>query len=449
MHHLIGVTSSVVAVAAAIGMTISFWPGPIGHDYHVTLEEAASWRFEGHQPPSAAIATWLLTFGSANPTAIFVLKVATYFGALIIFVTSRSVPPLIKVLATVIIFSPTFFYLAPILRNNTLQLVFLGMAFAIGLSGTTTWHTSLASACLITAVMFSPAPHLGHLAIIVLYMLWRFPHWRLPRLAVGSVLAAAALWVPTIAIKLAVTNVDRSSTLYVSALTGIGGLYRSGEKTCLGTSILRDGAASPEEVYREHYEHPKIYMPLVTEEKGFKLPKDVPPEVRAEVISCWLSTIRAKPLDFVKERVRLAVLGVRTSALEPPFVWLHRNGAFELNPDFRNSANDPSLNAFARGTAIYGQLGNTLKLGNIITYLAIFLTTAVIVVVASRRRRLFVLVGAGAIFGFMMPQLLFAQETMFRYYVETAYVASWLSLVNIWILVVGDERLEPVPNGNP
>jgi hypothetical protein len=449
MHHLIGVICSVVAVAAAIGMTISFWPGPIGHDYHVTLEEAASWRFSGHQPPSAAIATWLLTFGSANPTAMFVLKVVTYFGALVVFVTSRRVPSLIKVLATVMILSPTFFYLAPILRNNTLQLVFLGMAFAIGLSGKTAWHTFLASANLIIAVMFSPAPHLGHLAIIVLYMLWRYPHWGLPRVAGGSILGAAALWVPTITIKYAITNVDRSSTLYVSALNGIGGLYRPGEQTCLGTNILRGGAASPEEVYRDHYEHPKIYLPLWTEKKGFKLPNDVSPEVRAEVISCWWSTIRAKPLDFAMERARLAVLGMRTSALEPPFVWMHRTGAYELNPNFRNSANDPSLNAFAKGAAVYGQLGNTLKLGNIITYLVIFLTTAVIVAVASRRRRLFVLASAGAILGFMMPQLLFAQDTMFRYYVEAAYVASWLSLVNIWLLVMGDERVEPVPNGTP
>jgi hypothetical protein len=184
-------------------------------------------------------------------------------------------------------------------------------------------------------------------------------------------------------------------------------------------------------------------MPLWTEPKGFKLPVDVSPEQRRNVISCWVKTIFAKPGEFIAERAGLALMSMRTSALESQFVWLHRDGEYILNPGYEQSGYGIELNGIARAIVAYGQFGNMIMLGSIKPYLAVFLLTALAVLILTNGRRLFVLFGALSVLGFMMPQLLLAQHPMFRYFVEAAYVASWLSLAHIWILAT--DTLTPPP----
>lgn len=120
--------------------------------------------------------------------------------------------------------------------------------------------------------------------------------------------------------------------------------------------------------------------------------------------------------------------------IESQYVWLPRDGGYIINPRHEQSDFGMELNGIARAIVAYGQFGNQIKIGSIRPYLAVFTLTALAVLTLTKRWRLFVLFGALSVFGFMMPQLLLAQHPMFRYVVEAAYIASWLSLANIWIL---------------
>jgi hypothetical protein len=431
---LVNVLLCATAIIAAVLTIISFWPGSIGPDFPWTLMEAKSWQFSGHQPPSAAFATALLTLGTANPSMIFVEKVLVYFSTLVIIALWSRAPLLIRIGGAVIIFSPVFLYLAPLLRSNGLEAVFLGLAVVSGLSGGTNWHAIASFTSLLFAALFAPAIHLGHLALIVLYFLWRNPSWSLVRTAKWSAISMAALYILVAAANFTTGNVDRSSTLYASALNGIGGLYNAGENPCLSTDVLRGEVHTAEEVFANYYTYPNISGAIWQARAGFKWPEDVSPMQRRAVIDCWARMAMAQPRKFIAERLRMGALSVDAWGLEGQFasVW---NGREYLHTQLWDGYKYVEPSVLARAIIDYGYLGQQLRMATFKTYLALFALTSLGVLFFVKGRRIFVLFGALAVLGFVMPQLLFGQAASFRYFVTAAYLAAWLSLAHLWLLV--------------
>jgi hypothetical protein len=85
----------------------------------------------------------------------------------------------------------------------------------------------------------------------------------------------------------------------------------------------------------------------------------------------------------------------------------------------------------------YGRLGDSAKMGSILPYLLLYMLSALAVLFLEAKRRLLVLLTAAAVFGFMMPQLLFTQHPAFRYFVQAAHAASWMTLIHAWVLLEG------------
>ena len=419
----------ILAVVAAGCLIAWFWPGSIGWDFQQSLEESASRTYSGHQPQSAAVAVSLLTLGTSSAIALFIIKVVAYFGTLIAFVYGGRAPLAIRLGGAAILFAPAFLYLAPLLRGNGLEMAFLGLGIASGVSMKKGgWAVSVLS--LLVATLFSSAPHPGHAALVLLFFLWHFPDWSLRRHALAASASAVAILIPVLAVHRA-TGGDRSSTLYVSALNGTAGLVKFGAKPCLPRDIVR-GAASASQVLAEHNAYPDISDIIWASEVGFQDPYELSVDQRKAAIDCWRRMIRADPRAFLYERIALLRLTMSAGGLEPHFVFLQEGTTIRLNTE---SVEGMDLPSGADLVLAYGHAGEEHGLNTFLPYLILFSTTSLLVLLLAPGYRLFSLAGAVCVVGFCLPQMLMAQGVSFRYYSAPAFVATWISLLHVWILL--------------
>lgn len=421
-----------LALASAGWVLFSFWPGSIAFDFPGTLEEAAIHWYDGHQPPSAAVATWVLTAGTVEPAVLFLVKVIACFGTLIVLVVRAHPPMPIRVAATALLLSPAFLYLAPMLRSNVMEITLLGVAVAVGVGARSRWSMAVTAVAFLLAVMFANAPHPGHVALVVLFFLWHFPAWSVGRYARACSLALLAMAAPLLLVYLVTGRVDRSPTLYVSALNGIGGLVRSGMTPCLDQGVVRGTDASPSQVYSDHFTYPDIAPAIWDGTVGFKDPGALSTEERRSVISCWQRMVADKPWTFARERLALAAITMRASNLEPHFVFLAEADSLRFNPDFEKGVD---LRAGAQWLLDYGRFAVRHGLASFPPYAIMVLSTSTLLLLFGRGYRLFALFSVASVIGFCLPQWLAAQAVNYRYYVVPSYVASWLAILHAWILL--------------
>jgi hypothetical protein len=432
-------TLLVATLLLTIFLIVAFWPGSIGHDFHITLLEAASWKFEGHQPPTAAIATSILTAGTASFTAIFVIKVLAHLGGLAAIVADWRAPALVKVGAFTLFLSPIMFALTPLLRNSTLELTFVTLAIALGLTGRTRWHALCALVSLIMATMYAPVIHFGHVALVVMHVLWKNPDLSFLRAARQSLTPIVLVLAPAAVANLATGNIDRGSSIYVSALNSLGGMHVPGETTCIPGSVVR-GSSSPAEIFETDYRFGQIVINIWgNESRGFKKPDEVSPKDRIAVRDCWISTALSNPPRFVAERLRMAVYTIGGSRFEPNFVWIKSGEDYLLHPQFLSSIPwaERDMPALAKIVDRYGRFGEAAKFGSAVPYLGLYFLT---ILIACRIRPdlwRFVLVSGVAVLGFMAPQLMFAQDALFRYYSVASMIASLVVLACVWRVLEG------------
>jgi len=444
----IPVVASCVAGLAVLGAGLiiaGFWPGSIGWDYPATLYEASRHFTRGGQPPSAMVATFLLSLGTANPALIFVIKVLVYFAALAVFALKSRAPSLVKVLAAVFIFSPDFMYLAPLLRNNTLEAVFLAAAVVLGLVKPSRWSAVLSLSCLGVALLFSQSVLPTHLALIALYFSWRHPEWGLLRVLKRTAVISAVLLVPYFAMSAALaarSSLDRTSTIYVSALNGIGGLHRAGEPTCLGDHVAR-GVPTIREVLDRRFHYPDITEAIWENPVGFQSPAVMTRAQREAVISCWVSMAKHDPWGFAKERSSLAFKTLSAAGLDEQFVvTFDQKWGEKLTLHFKPV---PPPGVVAPAIIAYGAFGERIGLCNFVPYAVVFVIVSMVMLRLRANRWQLVVFQIAAIGGLMLPQLLLSQAMLFRYYVTAATLAGWFSLANLWVILAALQRAETPP----
>ncbi len=421
----------LASVVSLVGVSViaSFWPGSIGWDYDAVLKEADTWTFRGHQPPTAGIFAGIFSLGTGNETLIFIIKAAAYFASGLIVIFSRA-PLLVRIGAALLICSPIFLYHAPLLRTNTIETSFLGMAIAVGMTGRSRPHIIAAFVSLSIAAMHSQAISPGHLGLIALYFFWHHRDWTLRKIAIHVVATLVALWAIMMVTAAIAGNPSRSSTLYVSAMNGIASLHSQGVETCLTQDLVRESSRTPDEILNDHFEYPSIATVLWRTGEGLRPPLYLSPKQHGAVMDCWKSMAFENPALFAQERIALALQTFPGNAMDPHFVHVREGPWLVFKAPWYEGK---PLTVPQRALILYGKVGEAVKLRTIVPYLFAASLLGLLVFFKIRERRFVVLSAGLAIAGFMAPALLISQDTLFRYYLAASYVSGWMVLLFGWI----------------
>jgi len=343
--------------------------------------------------------------------------------------------------------SPVFLYHVPLLRTNTIEASFLSLAIAVGMTGRSPWHASVAFLSLMIAAMHSQSVGPGHVGLVILYLAWQHSDWAFPKMLFRTFLAIVTLWMLVAAISMLAGSPSRSSTLYVSAVNSISGLQERGVETCLSQDLVRRSARTPDEIIRDRSNHPYVGSLFWSSGEGLRPPLFLSEAQREQVVSCWSQMIRADPQAFALERVETAWQSLSGGGLESHMVfvkdgpWLVRSADTVLGEPIEYSG-------FQKALFAYGKIGAALKIGTIRPYLIVFVVAGLFVWFRNRDKKLIVLAATMAVGGFMAPQLLLAQSIEFRYYLVAAHICAWGTLLFAWIILddtFGESAKEAAP----
>ncbi|RIJ32318.1 hypothetical protein [Henriciella mobilis] len=419
---------TLAGILLAVGAFVAFvfWPGSVGWDFNTTIYETWSWTFSGHQPPSAALAIRLISLGAPSPEVLNLVKVSVYFISFIVLVLNRSLGRLAIYAAFIVALSPIFLYSAPLLRNNHFELCFMLMAVAFGSYRNHALFTFIAFVALLISLMFSSYLNPAVGALLVGFWVWHYPRWPWLRTALFSALSLILMGLAWAAVSLFTPSVDRSSTMYVSALNGIGGLVQNGQSSCLTEDVVRGVDASPDDVLRS-YDYPNITPVIWTHPTGLQPPHVLSEETRNEVIDCWKKMIFGNIPGFVVERTEMLSHTFASRGLEPQFAFLETDEGLKANPKWDEAPYNPASDVIVD----YGKWGQIFRLDSFPVYFFVWLGLSLLLFIRSRSEWLFVLLQAVIIVGFCLPNLLASQAPGFRYYLTAAFACSILSVFNL------------------
>jgi hypothetical protein len=427
----------VLVLALAVGASLLFWPGSVGWDYVNTIRESTSWKFFGHQPPAAAIATFVLSLGTGDPFFLTVAKFLIYFWAIVIVLRDHKAFRLLRVLLIVLLLSPAFLYYLPLLRGNALEVAFLALAFAAGFAPFSRQNMCIAAGALSAAILISAGPNPGHLCLVVLYLLWHFPSWRLGRVAAYSAIAASLVLVPVLVTNVLTWKTDRSITLYISSIVGIDGLVGFGVPSCLPQYVVRETGQQPDEFLKTNTLSPRPYigmLPFAGGAVGIVSPYDLSGEQRHAVINCWRSMIMEHPLVYLRERADWFVKTAFQGMLDEQFIYVQADGALQRT-------NDKMIERFglrSRPAILaldsFGAAARNLGLDKLTPYAIVFAVLTCLAFLASPRSWRFLTFSVLAVIGFLLPHTLFGQAPGFRYSLVPSFVASCLAIAELEII---------------
>ena len=188
---------------------------------------------------------------------------------------------------------------------------------------------------------------------------------------------------------------------------------------------------SPGEALSRFATFPDMGPAIWHSKAGFEDPVSLPPEVRNLVISCWMRMALANPVEFIQERLLLALKTLPSSEVDPHFAYVESGENLVENLKFENGV---SVGPVAHAVIAYGRWGAWAGLGDFLPYLFGFATSAALVAWFVPNRIGYLIASAASVAGLCLPQILFAQGLGFRYYLVAANCAMWLTIVNLWLL---------------
>lgn len=419
----------LLPIAGWLITLLAFFPGSIDYDYGETIVEAQRLSFSGHQSPLAAIMVFLLSHLGGFVAPVFILKVSAAYLA-VGFAMLHAAGLWRRLLILALTCGPVFLVLTPSLRLSYVSLSFVSLALSLGLFGRSRVSLVLSLVALFAASLFSTGFDVGYFFTVLVIVLGRnictgdkssSSFWSGLPLATGLLVISKLAGFGLVAAFGAV-DVDRSSTLYVSMLNDLAGIDKLGVKTCLSQALMKDGV-DPATVL-QNYQLGRVSSLLWGSGPKFTFPPSV--EDYKILSDCWRSQLIDTPAVYLRYKIAF----LKSSFFDSWFVGLYTE---EWNRPWLSLPLGPSRTpGLAAGHMLVWIERNNIA--DFPVYLLVFLSSAALFVWRVGNRSLgFLGTSLLAAFGFMLPHIVFGQDPLARYTVNSS---QFLLGLTAWMLTI-------------
>ena len=414
---------------AGVAIVYGFLPGSLGPDFSDSIIEAKTGESLGHQSPTIAFGVNLISFGSASVAVMFLVKLAISLGMMVAGIWILAPRPKHLLIFMVAALLPVSVYYIPFIRSNALESCFLAAAIGLLVLGRSWRWQALAAASFLVASLFSNLLNPAYFFIIFAYILARH---NLTFFRSGAV--AFGVFIPFIIVSGVIAysaNVDRNSTLYISALNGIASLSTYGEPVCLDSGLLRNRDMTPTQYIEANFETRAVNSITWEQQDGFLLPDQTSSSQRQQVISCWRQMIAAAPFTFILERSSFALKSLLANDIEPHFHILQEGD------EFYHILGHPSRQLLVTSKTVmavtsYGVFGILFPINTLAVALFWLVIAGVIFYNRSAlgqfRKGAIVILCLAAVMSAFAPQVFLVQAVQFRYALVPYTMAVWLSV---------------------
>jgi hypothetical protein len=389
------------------------WPGLVADDFWGTLDEAQRMQFDGHQSPLAAVTIHYLSIGAPIST-LFVMKLTVIYFA-VYFMLKKIEAIWIQLLALAIVVFPLTLVFAPILRLNFIAAAFVTLSLSIGLFGTSPRSKAASYGALVVASLFSSGFLVGFFFCAALVWSKRHGGWLKPLL--GATALVIFITVVHQATEISFDLPSRFSTLYVSKLGDIVGMYEVTGELCVTDRTTRGGA--PADIVKRSYQFGVVGYTIWSDDEGFERP---PPSQQTyeEVDSCWRKAILKYPLAYVHYKARFMIATLSDG-------WFGFEGSNFEQPNF-----------FIRIIQEVDRFISENKVNIVFYALGLGTTVVVYVLMVPTPHYPLIVFGWLASLGFLVPQTVFGQAPIARYTFTSTMVLVWL--IAFFVVEIGRHR---------